>query len=748
MGVTYYERCFICTTQEESEMKRNIIMGVTAVSSVCYGGEAYASGRSEEAWMWVALFSLAMLSILILYMASLRTKKIERIYQEMFERQKQLEQNQAVLLSDIGENIYEMVTKALKKEGGKKLSKREIRHHTARDVSDIFNVEEKLLAVTNDLIEFLRLKSDKIEIVNETFNINNVLNEISGYICNRYKGKPVDLIFDINNNVPRLLIGDSLHLGQVINHILEHMMDRLNGGELKLKITMYHTFEEKIELEFQFQDTGEGITKEALTSLFDPYYDEENSTYHGLGLYVSSQLVKMMDGTLTAQSHVGKGSMFTLSLPLKIFNRENKRMYRLPTKVLTTKKVFIVDNNYNSALAIKKMFAYFRHEVKVLSKTAFLEQQPNLAPYDIVVLNKSLFTQNLLSYFKQIKEKKELKVIALNTLLERDKSHLKSDLIDVNLYTPLNQERIFEMIVGMYNIDVEKIEEDTQQKKHSVIRSEIPETSNIKQSNFARFSGKHILIVEDNIINQKVLSSLLVPAGVQLSLANNGQEAVDMVQTQGEDFNLILMDINMPILDGYAATEMIRQNPRYDTLPIVAFTALVLESEIEKMFNSGINAFLSKPLNIGKLYTALEMFLLETEEERSADRSSVQPNKPETFDGLDIEQGIAHTSHSKVLYAEVLNEFMIAYGKSDTLFEKLVKEHRYEQIKMLCVDMRGLTGTIGAYAMLDVINKIHQAILYNKQAMLPGFITEYHKEITTLNHAITSYLEVSGYQAA
>ena len=201
-------------------MKRNIILGMTAVSAACYGEETYASGGSEGVWMWIALFSLAMLSILILYMASLRTKKIERIYQEMFERQKQLEQNQAVLLSDIGENIYEMVTKALKKEGGKKLSKREIRHHTARDVSDIFNVEEKLLAVTNDLIEFLRLKSDKIEIVNETFNINNVLNEISGYICNRYKGKPVDLIFDINNNVPRLLIGDSLHLGQIINHIL------------------------------------------------------------------------------------------------------------------------------------------------------------------------------------------------------------------------------------------------------------------------------------------------------------------------------------------------------------------------------------------------------------------------------------------------------------------------------------------------------------------------------------------------
>jgi len=222
-----------------------------------------------------------------------------------------------------------------------------------------------------------------------------------------------------------------------------------------------------------------------------------------------------------------------------------------------------------------------------------------------------------------------------------------------------------------------------------------------------------------------------------------------MVKAQTDTFDLVLMDINMPILDGYAATEMIRQDKTFDTLPIVAFTALVLDSEIEKMFGCGINAFLSKPLNIGKLYTALSMFLPETQRtSRKKVQSKESVKQVTSLKGLDVQHGIAHANNSKVLYLEVLHEFMEAYGQSDQLFEKLVREHRHEQIKMLCIDMRGLTGTIGAHEMLNVINKIHQAILYKKEALLPNFIENYREEIGVLNRAIEEYLSHSGYKIA
>ncbi len=733
--------------------KRTTIISLLLIT-FAYSAESAASDSIEGFWVWIALFALALTGILILYISSLQTRKIEKIHKEIFDRQLEMEKNQTKLLSNMSENIYGMVNKALKKEEGKE-SRNEpamslVRHEPELSSFDgIDNIEDRLLTVTNDLIEFLRLKSDKIEIVNETFNLNNVLNEISGYICNKYKGRQVDLIFDINNNVPRLLVGDSLHLGQVINSILEHMMERLESGELKLEISMYSTYEESIELEFQFHDTGDGITEEALESLFNPYYDEQSSTYRGLGLFVSGELVKMMKGELSAHSQLGKGTSFTLTVPLEIHDRQNKRMYRLPEKVLTGKKVFIVDDNYNAALAIKKTFAYFRHEVRVLSKEAFLKNMPNLMPYDIVVLHESLFNQRLMDYLSKLKLGKELKIIALNSLLRVDEEQFSDDLIDVYLYTPLNQERIFEMIVGMYDISVESIEDGNPEKENAlkIYKSHIQETKDISQSSFAAFRDKHILIVEDNVINQKVLSSLLVPGGVKISLANNGQEAVDMIKEKKMKFDLVLMDINMPILDGYAATEMIRLDPKYDTLPIVAFTALVLDSEIEKMYSCGINAFLSKPLNIGKLYTALSMFLLESKKAAEAEVVTAEKEEQVVLKGLDVKHGIAHANNSKVLYMEVLSEFMAAYGKSDILYKKLVNEHRYEQIKMLCIDMRGLTGTIGAHDMLELVNKIHHAILYKNQATLPDFIHRYHSEITALNSSIEEYLSLSGYKA-
>jgi len=726
------------------------------VSEWSYGIPGKIPETIENFWIWVALFALGTIGILILFISSKQTGKVEKIYREMLDKQVEMEKHQTLLLSSMSENIHGMVTQALKKEKERETEKAVPKRSLSGEkavpgTGEYANIEERLLMVTSDLIEFLRLKSNKIEIADAPFNLNNVLNEVSGYICSKYKGKEVDFIFDINNNVPRQLIGDSLHLGQVINSILEHMMERLTTGELKLEISMYNTYEEKIELEFQFHDTGDGLDPEELESLFNPYYDEQSSSYHGLGLFVSNELTKMMDGTLSAQSQKGKGSSFTLTLPLEIFDKNNRRMYRLPEKVLTAKKVFIVDNNYHSALAIKKTFAYFRHEVTVLSREMFVKQMPNLRSYDIVVLHEELFSHRLTGYLKKLKEEKLLKIIALKPLLRREKEMAESEVVDVELYTPLTQERIFEMIVGMYRIPLDNREESRKEKeqKLKIYRSQIHETVGITRKSFTMFKEKTVLIVEDNRINQKVLSSLLVPAGVRILLANNGREAVDMIQQNTAPFDLVLMDINMPILDGYAATEMIRQNPAYDTLPIIAFTALVLNSEIEKMYSCGINAFLPKPLNIGKLYTALALFLTEENAEPSVIDSEVEKEeKIPAYQGLDIVHGIAHANNNKVLYMEILSEFMEAYGKSDILFKKLVSEYRYEQIKMLCIDMRGLTGTIGAQKMLEVVNTVHKAILYKNEATLPQLIETYHRELVILNRAIQNYLADVGYKAA
>ena len=715
-----------------------ISMAIIGLSSIGFAQTDIAT-EIETFWIWIALFTLGIVGIAILFITSQQTHKMQQLHQSILDKQLEMEKNQNLLLTNMSENIHDMAKQALHKshQALDKIPK-SFRHKEKL----LANVETRLLDVTNDLLDFLRLKSKKVEIVNEEFNINNVLNELSGSICSHFSGSEIELIFDIDKNVPRRLVGDSLHLGQTLKSVLEYMMEQEDLDEVRLEISMFDTFEDQVELQFQLSDTGRGFDHDTLEDLFIPYYDEENGSFVGLGLFVAHELVHMMDGKLSVQSIEEKGTTFTLSLPFNVVEKSNQRKYRLPEKVLIEKKVFIVDTNYNSALAVKKMFAYFRHEVTVISLDEFTKNIPNLTPYDIVVLHESLFSIRLIEYINKIKLEKELKVVALNSLLQSNKKTFVNEVIDTHLFKPLNQERVFEMIVNMYDIKVPVYKEDDQKydaKQIQTHRKHMAETKGVTQHSFKDFSGKNILIVEDNVINQKVLMSLLHHSGMSISIANNGQEAVDIVKEGEVQFDLVLMDINMPIMDGYTATQMIRLDSKFDALPIVAFTALVLDSEVQKMFNCGINAFLAKPLNIGKLYTALNIYLSDTDVV-SVKEKAVEPKKEITYQGINVKEGIRHSNNSEALYTEVLKEFNTAYGTSDEIFIKLIREHRYEQVKMLCVDMRGLTGTIGAEDMYTLVTEILNKILYKKYDLLGNYNEKYKFELQTLNRSIEKYV--------
>ncbi|UFH60828.1 response regulator [Sulfurovum mangrovi] len=172
-------------------------------------------------------------------------------------------------------------------------------------------------------------------------------------------------------------------------------------------------------------------------------------------------------------------------------------------------------------------------------------------------------------------------------------------------------------------------------------------------------------------------------------------------------------------------------------VPIVAFTALILESEKQKMFSCGINAFLAKPLNVGKLYRAMMMFISEKAIETA--KAEEKRERESLFDGLEIEKGIAHTNNNEALYIELLKEFLEAYGESDRTFGKLIDEKRHEQIKMLFVDMRGLSGTIGASALHDLVNEIYNYLLLKKYDYLPTYVKKYSRELSKVKKAIEAY---------
>jgi len=720
-------------------MKSIVWIFLIGFISFAYGDSAVDIKEVDTFWVWVAVFALGFVGITILFVSSKQIMTIKELNKKMLNKQESIEESQSLFLAKMGENIHTMVEDNI---------------HDGNEIEEMTIVspdhgDNKLLDVTNDLIEFLRLKSKKVEIVNENFNLNNVLNEVAGSICSTFKGSKVELVFDVDNSVPRYLVGDSLNLEKILINLLEHTMNQLSQGEVLLEISMFGTYDEKMELQFKLVDTGLGLSSEALETLFLPSYDEKNNEYTGLGLFVAKELITIMNGELAVQSTHGKGTTFILSLPFCIKDIKNKRKYRLPNKVLMVKKVFIVDSNYNSALAIKKMFSYFRHDVKVVEKEEYLRNTYNLTAYDMVILDEVLFDEKTINYLNRIKKEQELKVIVLNSLLNKNDSKKLDPLIDRTLSKPLNQERIFELIIDMFTVKkvkskvrvVELKPEESLNSKVYVHRSAIIDTPNVIQDSFHNFNGMNLLIVEDNMINQKVLSNILKDSGIKITIANNGEEAVDLVHKNVGVYDIVLMDINMPVMDGYTATKQIRTNQKFDELPIVAFTALALESEKKKIFKYGMNAYLTKPLELGKLYTAFKMYykpIVTDVKEYKKLNNKMRMNEKNV---LDITAGIQYSNNNEAFYMEILKEFLDAYDKSSEVFSKLVHEHRFEQVKMLCIDLKGLTGAIGANDMHELINEIYQRIIYNKQDLLPNYIVLYEKESQKLIDAITKYLE-------
>jgi len=677
---------------------------------------------------FVALFALAILSVVMLYILSHQITNIKDMYKKMSQRQRRIEEKQATVLAQMSERIQCMTQDVI--DGKKDIN---------GDISSEGSKEE-LLDITSDMIEFLKIKSKKVEITNEEFNLNNVLNEVSGRIGHKYLGSKLEIVFDIENDIPRYLIGDSLHLGTIIYDILEYGIEYLVDNELILHISKKVQKDDKVELSLEFINFGREVTKEELEMFFVPQYNETTQEYSGLGMFIAYELVQLMGGKLDSSYTKQAGVKFNITLPFKLKQPEDLRKYHLPDKLMINKKILIIEDNEQSAKALQKMFSYFRNDIDVMSGNKFSSTKPEFSNYDIVLMDENQFNYRVVGCLYGLKSKRELKVVLLNSLFNINNITYDDNVVDAVLLKPVNQERIFELIVTLYDLD--DIESESKSKIPTYTEN-IRGLPNVTQDSFKDFNGYSMLIVEDNRVNSRVLVSLLEPAGIDTTVANNGKEAIEILQKEASDkFDLIIMDINMPVMDGFMATKTIRYDSKFDHIPIVALTALVLDSEKQKMFSSGMNAYLSKPLNISKLYAAFRLFLNPKTKEDS-NEPIIEKILELDDDVLNIKSGISNSNDSRLLYMELLNEFVEAYSKSSEVFETLVKEHRYEQLKMMSLDIRGISATIGAYSMNRQIETIVKDIVFKKFDNVEKAVDIYKVELDKLLHSIESYKKIA-----
>jgi len=264
-------------------------------------------------------------------------------------------------------------------------------------------------------------------------------------------------------------------------------------------------------------------------------------------------------------------------------------------------------------------------------------------------------------------------------------------------------------------------------------RDPFNETEDIRLIDFIIFQGSNILLVEDNLINQKIILSTLNKSGMNISIANNGQEALDLLFTQKKEFDLILMDINMPVMDGYTATKKIREDQQFDSLPIVTFTAFTSGKEINMMFDIGSNSYITKPLNIGQLYTVFNTYLVD----KYRPISLLESIK---IDGLDIGHGIRMAEDDEAAYKQSLREFLLLYKSMIKTMPRWIDEHESDRILSACMNMGDILKHIGAYELQVIVFRMKKIYIYNTEHRIEEFREVFPQKLEKLIKAIERYL--------
>jgi len=702
----------------------------------------------------MGLGGVGLLVLILLWISLRQRRKLVAVSNELKKEHETLEhmiEHQEDIMLNVGEKIRQPAKEI--SQSSEKILQTKLDPLQELELQKIKYSDELLLDITNDLIDFMNLKSGKVQLKNELFNINNVLDEVAGMVSSRARGSNVEFIFDIEKEVPAKFIGDSLRLGQVLSNLLSNAMKFTKVGEVRLHIRRMSDIGNKVNMEFRISDTGMGIDPARIKDIFEPFSSANNLRETGLGLHLAKTLIEMMGGTIELKSELKQGTEFILSLPLDVPDINEKRHYRLPAKAYTGHKFVIVEVQPTAADALKKMLEYCKHDVSVRSLTAIANKSDILFQSEVVIVAEEAFTPDMQSLIRRVKSETDAKVVLAGSMISEthDVSKLKA-LIDARIMKPLNLQRVYDLIVDLFEENIKEVDTVGITPRHTTPTAvtqksyeDVPETPNIHKANFADFRGASVLIVEDNLINQKVLLSLFNGSGIKVTVAGDGVEALEAVNKPDNRFDLVLMDINMPVMDGYEATSHIRANPEYDAMPIVSLTGLGLPEEIAKMYAIGMNAHLTKPVQVGRLYTVFKRYVKPVKQEPAAAKprpatSIVKNSDFANNEVLAARDGLARASGDAALYGEILEEFVKLYAAADDTLGMMMRTGDLEAARKLIHDIKGVSANIGAMHLSQVCDALNHALMNREESRFTTLISEFNRHLHAVLKEARKYL--------
>ena len=457
-----------------------------------------------------------------------------------------------------------------------------------------------LMVVINDILDFSKIEAGKLHLVSKPFILRDLLDEVLDFFRGNIAQKDIEMIIDTGPNVPVALVGDSSRLWQVLINLINNAFKFTEKGEIILKITNVDQKEKGVRLLFKFSDTGIGIPTDKLVDLFKAFSQVDSTTSRkysgtGLGLAISQNLVKLMGGSsIKVESEPGRGSTFSFNLPFTIAPVVDDTKKDFPPEFLALKILIIEDNKASQIMLCRMLDNLGIQSEAVDTAEAAFEKLKNEGDYGMVLMDWKLPGMDGLSAAEIILKTDSIKKIpvVLMSAFGREMEVHRAKEIGLSGYLgkPISQSDLLDVIMdslGSYT-----------------------QTSPFEDTSISRkdFQGIHALIAEDNKSNQYAAVELLTMAGFSVDVVETGKQALDA--TIQKDYGVVLMDIQMPDMDGYEATSLIRKELEGHPLPIIAITANTMKGDREKCLQAGMDDYISKPIDYKELYSILGKWLL------------------------------------------------------------------------------------------------------------------------------------------
>ncbi len=469
----------------------------------------------------------------------------------------------------------------------------------------IYSSGHSLLGVINDILDFSKIEAGKLDIEKRPTNLFKIIENVTNINVVKTSDKGIEFLLDIEPGTPEEIYGDSLRVQQVITNLIGNSVKFTpKGGIVILGIKVVEEIQidqtQNIVLQFSVKDTGIGMKPEALEKLFTAFSQAEESTAReyggtGLGLTISKQLVELMGGKIWVESQYNKGTTFYFTITCEKQEESQQQTLSIPEK-LEKLKVLVVDDLLESRLITEKYLKTFNYEVELAESgnDGFAKFENSLKqnkPHDIIIADIEMPEIDGIKLSEKIRTElnSNVRIILLTSYsISINEERTKGLDLDTFLAKPIDTRRLFASIENAFG---------------KTIKAQ-PKTVVKKESSFAKhLRGVNILITEDNLTNQAIARAILKKAGINVEIANNGQEAVDKLKTK--KFDAVLMDIQMPVMNGYEATIAIRNELNLTDLPIIAMTAHAMKGVEEQCMEAGMNAYVTKPINQEKLFQCL-----------------------------------------------------------------------------------------------------------------------------------------------